>query len=82
MTGCRLVDDVVAESARAELAEVSEVFAELGGLDAGDFGERLTGNGLNIIVPQPRQTPRIYGQAVDRLARNFRAMRFLQAGEN
>jgi len=35
--------DIVAEAARAELAEIGEVLAKLGGLDAGDLGERLAG---------------------------------------
>src|SRR5436190_10606870 len=35
--------DIVTETAGAELAEVGQVFAELGGFDAGGFGESLAG---------------------------------------
>ena len=33
--------DIVAQAARAELAEVSQVLAQLGGFDAGGLGQRL-----------------------------------------
>lgn len=41
--------DVVAKTARAELAEVGQVFAKLGRLHAGGFGKGFAGDGSNVI---------------------------------
>src|SRR5262249_53625880 len=78
----RQLDHIVAEPAGAELPEVSEVFAKLSGFHAGDFGERFAGDGLNFVVPQPRQTTQVNRQPVNRLARNLRSMELLQGREN
>src|ERR1017187_6050575 len=61
---------VIAEAARAERAETGEVFAELGGLDAGGQGEHLAGNGADAVVPQPHEAAQVKRQAINRLARN------------
>src|SRR5207244_12341859 len=50
---------VVAQSPRAERAEIREVLAQLGGLDPGDFRERFAGNGLEVFLLDPRQTAEI-----------------------
>ncbi len=73
--------DIVAEAARAELAEIGEVLAKLGGLDARDLGQRLAGDGADGVVLQPRQAAQINGQTIDRFARNFRAVGFFQAAK-
>jgi len=42
---------LITETARAELAEVSEILSELGGFDARDFREGFARNSLNIVIP-------------------------------
>jgi len=70
--------NVVTESASAELAEVSEVFAELSGFDAGGFGEGFAGDGADVVLFETLQATEIDRQAVNCLARNFSSKSFLQ----
>src|SRR5439155_3061407 len=62
---------VVAQPPRAELSEVSEVFAELGRFHAGGRRQRVAGNGADGIRFQSMETTEVNGQAVNRFARNF-----------
>src|SRR5450432_361980 len=62
--------DLVAQAARAERAEIREVFAELGGLDAGGLRERLAGNRADAVLMQPREAAQINREAINRLARD------------
>src|SRR6202034_222437 len=73
--------DIIAEAAGAELAEIGEVLAQLGGFDARDFGERFTGNRAHGIVLEPREAAQVDGQTINRFARNFWTVRFFQAGQ-
>ncbi len=57
--------DVVAEAAGAELSEVGEVLAELGGFDAGGAGQGLAGDGLDGVVPQALEAAEVDGQPID-----------------
>ncbi len=62
--------DIVAKSAGAEVAEVGKVFAELGGGDAGDLGERFAGDGADAVVVEALEAAEIEGEAVEGFARN------------
>jgi hypothetical protein len=62
--------DIVTQAARAERAEIGEVFAELGGLDARRFRERLAGNRADAVLMQPREAAQIDREAINRLARD------------
>ncbi len=73
--------DIVAQAARAERAEIRQVFAQLRGLDAGGLGERLAGNGADAVLTQPREAAQIDRKAINRLARDFRAVDFFQRRE-
>ncbi len=65
--------DIVAKAARAERAEIGEVFAELGGFDAGGLGERFAGNRADAILAQPGEAAQINRKTINRLLRNNRA---------
>ena len=71
---------VVAEAARAELAEVGEVLAQLRGFDARDFRQRLAGDSANVVRLEPLEAAQIDGQTINRLARDLWAMCFFQGG--
>jgi len=69
-TGCKLVVprtsesypplvDIVTQAARAELAEISKIFAQLRGFDTGRLGQGLAGNGPMAVGLQPLQTAKI-----------------------
>ena len=64
------VGDIVAESARAERAEIGEVFAKLGGFYARSFGQRLTGNRADAILVQSREAAQINRETINRFPRN------------
>ena len=68
--------DIVAEAARAECAEVGEIFAELSGLDAGGLGERLAGNRADAVLAQAGEAAQINREAINRFARNDGATSF------
>ena len=59
---------IVTQAARAELAEVGEVLAQLGGLDASDPGERLAGDGADGVVAEAREAAQINRETINRLA--------------
>ena len=63
--------DLVAQPARAERAEVSEVLAQLRGLHARRARERLAGNRRQPVLLQAEQAAQINRQAINRLARNL-----------
>ncbi len=65
--------DVVAEAAGAELAEVGEVFAELGGFDTGGLGERFGGDGVDVVHLEALEAALVDGESVDRLSRDVYA---------
>jgi len=70
--------DVVAQAARAELAEVSKILSELSGLNARDFRERFARNSLNIVILQSSKATQVEREPVNGLSRNGRAVSFLQ----
>jgi hypothetical protein len=73
---------IVAQTARAELAEISEVLAQLRRLHSCDFRERFTGYRVNVVGFQTLQAAQVNGQAIDGFARDFGAVRLFQcAGE-
>jgi hypothetical protein len=73
---------IVAQSTRAELAEISQVFAQLRRLDARNFCQGFAGNRANAIRFQALETTQVNRKTIDRLPGNFRAVRFFQgAGE-
>ena len=51
--------DVISEPARAEMAEIGEVLAQLRRLHAGNLRERLARHGLNIVILQTRKAAQI-----------------------
>ena len=62
--------DIIAQSAGAEGAEISQIFAELRRLDAGGFGQRLAGDGAEVVFAKPRKAAQINREAINRLARD------------
>jgi hypothetical protein len=71
--------DIVTQTARAERAKVSEVFAELRGFDSGNFRERIAGNGLDTLLFQWSEAAQVSGETINRLARDLRFADLLQA---
>jgi len=72
---------VVAESTRAERAEVGEILAELRGLDAGGLRECLARNRADAVLFQPCKAAQINRKAINRLARDFRTVVSFQSAE-
>ena len=73
---------IIPQTACAELAKISEIFAQLGRLDPGYFRQRFTRHGLNGVLLEARQAPEIDRQTVNRLAGNLSADGFLQCASN
>ena len=67
----------VAEAAGAELAEISEVFAELGWLDASGAGKRRGAHRVHTIGMQLLQAAMIDRQTIDRFLGNVDFPRFV-----
>src|SRR6266404_6273154 len=55
----RKTSDIVPETSRAKLAKVGEVFAQLSGFDAGDFGKRFAGDSSEVVIFEPDQAAQI-----------------------
>jgi hypothetical protein len=72
--------DVVPQTARAELAEVSQIFAKLGGLDARHLGQGLAGNRAQAIGLEALQAAQVRRQSVNCLPGDVRTEDLVQAG--
>ena len=70
--------DIVTEAAGAELAEVGEVLAELGGFDAGGAGEGFAADGLYFVFLETLQAAQVDAETIDRLAGDFGSAALLQ----
>src|SRR5471032_1098909 len=78
----RQFNHIVAQAARAERAEISEVFAELRGLDAGGLGERLATHRADAVLLEPREAAQINRETINRFARDDGLPGFFQARRN
>jgi hypothetical protein len=56
--------DVVADAADAELTEVGEVLADLGGVEMKLLGQRLRGDGLDTCGLELVEAAQIHGEPV------------------
>jgi hypothetical protein len=63
--------DIVTEPARAELPEVSQILAQLGGLDPRRLRERRRGDGGDLVMFEALEASLIKGEPVDRLTGNI-----------
>ena len=71
----------ITEAAGAELAEVGQVLAELGGFDAGGFGQGFAGDGADVVFLEALEATEVHGQSIDCLARDLSSQCFLQRRE-
>ena len=74
-----LVDEIghlVADAAGAVAAEVAEVLADLGCIDAAEFGEALGGDAVDALVTLFGEDPQVHGQAGDGGIRDASARAF------
>ena len=62
--------DGIAEAAGSEVADVGEIFPELGGLDAGGAGEGDGGDGVNAVGAEALEGAVVDGHPVDGLFRD------------
>src|SRR5207237_2822400 len=69
---------IVPQSPGAELAEVGQVFTQLGGFDPGRFSQGLTGDRADGIALQTLQAAQIDREPINRFARYFRSNGFFQ----
>ncbi len=66
------LDDTIAETAGAELSEISKILAKLSRLHPRDLGQSLTGYGVDIVILKPSQAPEVKRKPVNGLSRDFR----------
>src|SRR5712664_1594264 len=64
--------DVIADAAHAELPEISEVLAHLRGVQIEPVRHLLRGDGLDAVLLQLEQAPRVDGETMDRHLRDPR----------
>ena len=74
--------NIVAQAARAELPEISQVFAQLGGFDAGRLGQGFTGDGADAVALKALERTEIDRKPVNGFAWNFCSETFLQVEED
>jgi hypothetical protein len=71
--------DIITETARSELTEISEVFPQLRGFDARRSSEGIARDRANPVLLQPLKAAQIDRQTIDRFSRNLWSKDFFQS---